>query len=520
MASRVFRWPLVWPARSPRPWPGGSWRRQPSGVPKGGAWLFLALAAGLALVSGAAVAVGYWLPAAVLVVGAVWSGYFLLRLAMPAGAVTVAADSWFWGLLVLVPGISLLAKTTGVNLGMALEAGLLAALPLTLAAAGRWFAASAFARRWSLLFAAFLLVSLLSSLLGRSQLVAAGFQFFTNLKFLYVLIFGYALVWSPRSRRAFWGLARWAWIPLLALVAWQWLHPGSYLAAFPARSLHGHPLTLLPSQAVGPFLHPSILANYSALLFIVVYVGQRLGLPAAGGWIGTAALPAYLLLLLGSGERQELLGLMAVLLAWEIQRLSGLRRALALLANLAVGLILAGAFFLLYQQSLTRELDTWGLSGGYVSTQHEHPRAAIYRHSFAVADGHFPLGSGLGTYGSAAAEKFDDSLYADLGFARYPWYGRENYLMDTYWPAFVAETGWIGALLLLACYGGWWRHAGRQMRAAEEREAAAFWGLAYTCLGYFLVLSATSPAFQDPVLFLLPGALMGIAARHYGKEEG
>jgi hypothetical protein len=206
---------------------------------------------------------------------------------------------------------------------------------------------------------------------------------------------------------------------------------------------------------------------------------------------------------------------MVVILVWEVIKLRGIHKAVALISNFVVGMVFAVAFFMLFQQSLTKEIDTWGLSGQLPTAQQEHPRGALYRHSFSVAGTYFPLGSGLGTYGSAGAEKFDKSLYADLGFNGYPWYEKQDYLMDTYWPAFIAETGWIGTALLLACYIFLTISTAKMARGSADNETAIYSAIAYGYMGYFLLLSATSPAFQDPTLFLIPGVIVGVATRRF-----
>jgi hypothetical protein len=74
----------------------------------------------------------------------------------------------------------------------------------------------------------------------------------------------------------------------------------------------------------------------------------------------------------------------------------------------------------------------------------------------AVAQQYFPLGSGLGTYGGAGAQKFDLSLFQDLGFGRYWWFMQGKFLVDTYWPNVAAESGLFGAAFLLAFFATMW----------------------------------------------------------------
>ena len=138
--------------------------------------------------------------------------------------------------------------------------------------------------------------------------------------------------------------------------------------------------------------------------------------------------------------------------------------------------------------------------------------------AWRVASDYFPIGAGLGTYGGAGAAKFDDTLYRDLGFGRYYWFGKESYLTDTYWPNSIAETGFIGAVLLLAYFGLILVYATRRSIEAEGSRKI-YWIAAAGALAYMLMLSLTSPSFQDPRLFLLPALLFGIAYSRSAKIE-
>ena len=140
----------------------------------------------------------------------------------------------------------------------------------------------------------------------------------------------------------------------------------------------------------------------------------------------------------------------------------------------------------------------------------ESPRSQLFSGAIKVADHYFPLGSGFGTYGGAGSKKFDWSLYDDLGFGRYWWYGKENYLMDTYWPNPLAETGYFGAMMLLASYLMLFIIPWRKARAAIHADLPTAYHIeAAAMIIYLLLLSISSPAFQDPRLFVFPVMLIG-----------
>ncbi|MBK8018943.1 MAG: hypothetical protein IPK20_21060 [Betaproteobacteria bacterium] len=151
----------------------------------------------------------------------------------------------------------------------------------------------------------------------------------------------------------------------------------------------------------------------------------------------------------------------------------------------------------------------------------EHPRAQIITGAWGIAQHYAPLGSGLGTFGGAGAAKFDQSLYEDLGFGRYWWFGKRDYLLDTYWPSALAESGFIGAALLFLAYLAMVMYATHRFRQSMDK-ARTYWAIAAAGMLYMLLTSATSPAFQDPRLFLLPALMIGLAhgvSRSVSKKD-
>lgn len=80
----------------------------------------------------------------------------------------------------------------------------------------------------------------------------------------------------------------------------------------------------------------------------------------------------------------------------------------------------------------------------------EQPRGVLMVAGWNISQEHFPLGSGLGTYGSNAARLEYSQIYYEYGFNNIyglaPWY--DNFLTDSYWAMILGEIGIIGAILV------------------------------------------------------------------------
>lgn len=364
--------------------------------------------------------------------------------------------------------------------------------------------------RWSMIvFIMFLVIGALSTLAGRSHMYGALYQLFSDLKPVLALALGYAFAWNSRAEKIMWFLVRWFWLPCLIMVAFEWLATGAYLSVFAgvlSRGTSVDPTGFFPSRATGVFEHPSFLAA-SGAVFALLALARALTTPTARGKYWFAALMNFSLIVCAV-QRQEMAaalgaGCLVFMLA-KPHKVLGRTLVAALL-----GFIASIAFLALFSKNLETEAGQWGY--GTVGAL-QQPRAQIFSGAFLMAKTYFPLGSGLGTYGGAGAEKFDPSVYDQLGFRHYWWYGKEDFLMDTYWPNSIAETGLFGALTLLLSYFLLLVYA--VIRAVRELapRARSYWLSTTAMMAYMLMLSFSSPAFQDLRLFILPAMMFGIAS--------
>lgn len=355
----------------------------------------------------------------------------------------------------------------------------------------------------------FLATGLLSTLYGRSHLYGLVYQFISDLKPVLALALGYALLWNASMEKMLWFMVRWFWIPCLVMVAFEWLAPGIYFRLFNGVGGHGlsvDPIGLLPSRATGVFEHPSFLAASGAMFALLA--ATRALTQREERWQNWFFAGANFTLIICAVQRQEMAGcLLASMLVFVLAQPG---RVLGrLVAGIVLGVLAAGSFWVVFGDNLVVESQQWGYQTYGPLVQ---PRAQIFSGAWTVASLYFPLGAGLGTYGGAGAEKFDHSLYERLGFGRYWWYGKEDYLMDTYWPNSIAETGILGASLLLLSYLVLLIYAVKRTMGERDPRARVYWLTAMAMMAYMIMLSFSSPAFQDLRLFILPAMMFGIAS--------
>lgn len=77
------------------------------------------------------------------------------------------------------------------------------------------------------------------------------------------------------------------------------------------------------------------------------------------------------------------------------------------------------------------------------------PRAELLIYAFVTANTYFPLGSGFSTYASSMAVTHYSQLYYQYGFNRQWGMSPDNalFLMDSYYPMIIGETGYLGLLI-------------------------------------------------------------------------
>ena len=346
-------------------------------------------------------------------------------------------------------------------------------------------------------------VALLSTVIGRSHPLAALWQLQYNLKWPLMFGLGVLLVWNGRVDNIMRGLIAWSWVFILPALVLEIVQPAIHSEIFgPYTDNAVNPFFGVGTRHRGPFFHAGSLAITSALLAAGASV-QLLG--GRGRSWGVVAL-LYFAILLSSGQRQELFALVItlILMAWIHWR----RHLYLLIVTAGIVSVLAVTSLAYFEHVPMRAtLVQWGFIDSIAPLSE---RAILTTKGVEVAERFFPLGSGLGTYGGPGAQKNDLSLFIDLGFGRYWWFRQGKFLVDTYWPCIIAESGFFGAVLLMIFFTLMWGTLLRRAWKSAGTPGSSLGLLAVSALTLLLGNTPSSPMLTDPrgaiVFWLIIGA--------------
>jgi hypothetical protein len=355
--------------------------------------------------------------------------------------------------------------------------------------------------RWVIaFFLMYFALALASTLLGRSHWRGAVWQLQYNLKLPLMFALGMLLVAPDQAQAMLRRFVAWSWLFFLPFLVFELAAYGAFMKVF-GHAHNYHPNVLLPFMhgLRGPFAHAGYLSLISGLLAsgAVAFWLQGLG----RRWLGCAAI--YTAFAVCAGQRQELMALVLVFLLFAL--IQGRKQTGWLAVGAMAGLAcLLMAALVMEHNPFGDLMRQWG--GGRASDLSE--RAVLTEGGMRVAEQYFPLGSGLGTYGGAGAQRFDQSLFVDLGFNRYWWFRQRIFLVDTYWPSVAAEAGYPAMLLLAAAFVLMWCVLlWRSVRVDASLRPLLLTGLAALTLQ--LANSPTSAVLTDPrgafVFWLLIG---------------
>lgn len=163
------------------------------------------------------------------------------------------------------------------------------------------------------------------------------------------------------------------------------------------------------------------------------------------------------------------------------------------------------------------------LMGGYQITNYflneTAPRALLLRYGIVTANRFFPLGSGFATYGSEMANRYYYSpLYYEYGFNSV-WgltASQGHFLNDNYWPMLMAQTGYIGAILMLIIYFTIFRQA---QEICENRIIKSTFVSSYIYIILHSLGSASITSAEGTLLFFTFGVVLAACHKKIISES-
>jgi len=187
---------------------------------------------------------------------------------------------------------------------------------------------------------------------------------------------------------------------------------------------------------------------------------------------------------------------------------SGGRTALRLIFIPFIGFFFSIVFFQIISQTISARYE------GYVVSN--SVRGMLYGVSAEIATDYFPLGTGAGTFASAPSRTvYYSDIYHQYGLSRY--YGASpyssSYLMDTWWPKVLGESGLFGLLAYLFFWGIGVIRLGRHF--LRQPDGASFF--VFTSAVAVIVSSIAASVFTSDVYLPIIGlafatALLPVAA--------
>ena len=244
-------------------------------------------------------------------------------------------------------------------------------------------------------------------------------------------------------------------ILIVLLAAWELVDQSGFQHALglPAFSQNRGGLPVLESV----FLHPALFGWVTVFASLYVYAWV---LVRRTWWL----LPLGLVLNVAtffSGRRTPILGLLLALvvaLAWVAWRARSKQTAIRRWVPMSVAVILLIAAFLPAVGGFYADTPRTYLDGSQAITEifsHKPdpeamarvaPRVALYAGSVAIAIDDFPLGAGLGRFGSYMSRLHYSPVYVEYGLNAVPGLSPENRsaIDDSFWPSVLGETGVIG----------------------------------------------------------------------------
>jgi hypothetical protein len=360
-------------------------------------------------------------------------------------------------------------------------------------------------RLYTFIYLAYVFAGILSSVFGDVYFMQALLQGVLDLKF-YIVTTYCALLFGRAGGKIFENTLIVLVFLNIPFIAWQLLSSTSYDYVFSAGAHTGLMYTDSGDElnrAAGIYWHPGILGAMSALTLGHFFFKTTM-IKKAPAKLYIAVILISIFELFSTLSRGEIGAcLIALLLVY-----------LYIIKSVLVKFVVGGSailFFILYVSIYPKMVYKSLAEVGFSElTWETTPRALLMHSALDIADERLPLGAGLGSFGGLSADIFDSDLYYKYNLSREWWFGERLFLKDTYWPKIVAESGYLGVVLLLL-FIFFPVFAARRTRADFYKVYSL-----YAILVLFII-SFSSPVYNAPLYVFTASFYLGslLSTREY-----
>jgi hypothetical protein len=288
------------------------------------------------------------------------------------------------------------------------------------------------------------------------------------------------------------------------------------------------PRGILPSIK-SIFTHPAILAWFMSFLMLYSFIGF---VHLRTRWLLVLGFLFGVTIFLTARRRAILsaIGTIGLAFAWTVRRPGHLVGELRRWAPVFGATALMVVAFIpglvgLYDRTVDRFLPgetpapTEGEVGAPIDDENPQTapaRVALYMGSLEIARDNFPLGAGMGRYGSWMSRVEYSPVYVEYGLNRVPGLRANNsqYATDTFWPMVLGEFGVVGVVGYAAFLAGIALPLWGLGRRVKDPQSAVFIVGGLAVLATSILESTATPMFTSPprsyLLFATLGATLAI----------
>lgn len=143
----------------------------------------------------------------------------------------------------------------------------------------------------------------------------------------------------------------------------------------------------------------------------------------------------------------------------------------------------------------------------YFFTSDDIARGVLLETSIKIANEHFPVGAGFGTFASYFSATNYSPIYAKYNIQDVHGLTKENpsFISDSFWPMLIGQFGYIGAILYLICIILMLVKIQKKFSIENKYKYIA----KISILAYLMISSTSESAFVNPMAISL-ALILGI----------